>query len=355
MKTNLYLCIIILLLFILLPAHIYADFLYTVTNNQVSITGFDGNLIDELSLPATIDDKPVYEIAKYAFKNQKGITSVCIPASVKYIGENAFKDCIALQIIKGSKETVIVKGYAFYNCISLTSVVLNIHIDNQNSGNIFGNCMSLSHIDLPETLSRISHSMFSKCYKLSHIDIPDSVTSIDGYAFEECGSLTNVTIGKKVTNIGPYAFQRCHSLHKIHIPPNVTDISEHSFGECKALKDVIFNEGLVRINDGAFSHCIQLERITLPDSLVYIGRIGFYNCTELKEFTFGKEIQYIGDDILANCYKLSRIYFRGTPPKSRTNKLYSGNINLVVYYPENQKGWKDTFAGLPTKPYKLDE
>ena len=71
---------------------------------------------------------------------------------------------------------------------------------------------------------------FGNCFSLTSINIPDSVTSIGDWAFGECGSLTSCTIGSGVTSIGGWAFGNNSSLHSVTImattPPSMTSIFE---------------------------------------------------------------------------------------------------------------------------------
>ena len=73
------------------PATIYLEgqFTYTVTNGTVTITGYAG-VGGEMIIPSTINGLTVSDIGLYAF-NEKGLTSVFIPASVISLEEGAFQ------------------------------------------------------------------------------------------------------------------------------------------------------------------------------------------------------------------------------------------------------------------------
>ena len=80
-------------------------FVYIVNNGEATI-GYSDNFdydnpeFVDLVIPSEIDGYPVTEIAKSAFKNCDGITSITIPDSVTTIGEEAFVGCPYLQFIK---------------------------------------------------------------------------------------------------------------------------------------------------------------------------------------------------------------------------------------------------------------
>lgn len=82
-------------------------------------------------------------------------------------------------------------NYAFYDCSSLTSVVI------------------------PEGVATIGSNAFMKCSVLTSVVIPESVTSIGGNAFRGCSALTEVIIPEGVTEIGNSAFYDCSSLTKV--------------------------------------------------------------------------------------------------------------------------------------------
>lgn len=66
-----------------------SPFAYTVTDNKVTITGYDHSANSDVMIPPTIEGKPVIKIGTHAFHNQ-GITSVVIPDSVVSIDLEAF-------------------------------------------------------------------------------------------------------------------------------------------------------------------------------------------------------------------------------------------------------------------------
>ena len=57
----------------------------------------------------------------------------------------------------------------------------------------FSACMSLASITIPSGVTSIGRSAFSYCESLVSITIPDSVTSIGDSAFYSCTSLETIT------------------------------------------------------------------------------------------------------------------------------------------------------------------
>ena len=105
-------------------------------------------------------------IGSYAFRDCSGLTSVTIPNSVTSIGDRAFEGCpieiatipaIACSYISNSNlKTVVITGgtsidrYAFYPCISLTSVTIGNSVTSIGS-EAFYYCTGLTSIEYQGT------------------------------------------------------------------------------------------------------------------------------------------------------------------------------------------------------------
>ncbi|MCL2821721.1 MAG: leucine-rich repeat domain-containing protein [Firmicutes bacterium] len=77
--------------------------------------------------------------------------------------------------------------------------------------------------------TRIPAFAFRNCVNLTSITIPNSVTSIGDRAFERTTSLTSITIPNSVTSIGVSAFAGATSLTSITIPNSVISIGSGAF------------------------------------------------------------------------------------------------------------------------------
>lgn len=70
-------------------------FTYSVSSdNKVTITGLKPEVKTAyITIPDTLDSKPVSSIGSSAFKDKNNIVSITIPNSVTTIGEDAFYEC----------------------------------------------------------------------------------------------------------------------------------------------------------------------------------------------------------------------------------------------------------------------
>ena len=64
------------------------------------------------------------------------------------------------------------------------------------------------------------------------------ISCIGWRAFRDCMNLTSITLPDSITTIGCRAFDRCEKLAEIVIPESVTAIEESAFYDCKSLTSI---------------------------------------------------------------------------------------------------------------------
>ena len=197
-----------------------SDDTYEIAAKDVS------NIPAEVILPSTYNGKAVTRIGYRAFYNCSSLTSIIIPDSITSIGEKAFYGCGLMSITIPDSVTSI-ETDAFWSCSSLTS----INVDENNAyyksidGNLYNKNGTIlkqyaigktaTEFTIPDSVIRIGYSAFEKCSSLTRITIPNSVRTIENYAFRQCSSLTSITIPDTVTWICQLAFSDCNSLTNI--------------------------------------------------------------------------------------------------------------------------------------------
>ena len=107
---------------------------------------------------------------------------------------------------------------------------------------IFSNCISLTTINLPSSLTSISQTAFNDCSSLTTINLPSSLTSISQMAFRHCSSLTTINLPSGIKSIGEFTFDGCISLTTINLPSSLTSISQNIFSNCPSLKKVTLGD-----------------------------------------------------------------------------------------------------------------
>ena len=276
----------------------YGNFLYEYTATTVTITGYTGNG-GAVTIPSTIDGKPVTEIGNGAFKfkfsgfSNNQLTSVIIGNSVTSIGESAFAENRLTGVIIPNSVTSI--GYRAFAGNQLTSVTIGSSVTSIGESAFANN--RLTSVTIPGSVTAIGEGAFSgnplanvtvdpgntaytakNSFLLSKdekelllyfgsgkvVTIPDSVASI-GYGAFANNQLTSVTIGSSVTTIGGSAFSN-NQLTSITIPNSVTTIKYSAFSNN------------------------QLTSVTIPNSVTEIGYSAFSN-NQLTSVTIGANVQ----------------------------------------------------------------
>lgn len=285
------------------PNSATGDYLYTIDNQEVEITGYTGS-VSEIIMPDKIDGLPVTSIGNHAFDDNIFFTSIIMPNSIKKIGDYAFAENRYLAKIILPIDLESIGEYAFEWCDSLTSIKIPSSVKTIGA-NAFYACNSLEIIDVDKentAYASIDGVFFNKdktnlieypsSKKKKDYTIPNSVTRIEEWAFDHVDSIESIIVPDSVTKIGEEAFRECTSLIKIIVSNSLTEIGENVFMDCEALTDIIIPEGVISIGIQSFYGCKALTTIKLPNSIVSIGEEAFSECMALTEFDVDETNKY---------------------------------------------------------------
>ncbi len=262
-------------------AEVSGDYMYEVLpNGTVEILYYAGSA-SSLTIPSTLGGKKVTSIGYAAFYNCSSLTSVIIPNSVKIIDVGAFFKCVNLKSITIGSSVTSIGESAFRDCLSLKSVTMGSSVKNIDNF-AFYNCLSLTRITIPNSVVSIGVSAFSYCESLISVTIPNSVMSIGSGAFYLCESLKSVTIPGSVASIPDLAFAECYDLSSVTILNGVMNIEKFAFAYCDSLKSVTIPNSVTSVYNGAFDSCASLKSITIPSSVTSIGYHAF-GCMSSKD------------------------------------------------------------------------
>lgn len=207
-------------------------------------TGFTGELVIPDSCTWIKSRNSVSENTG-AFQGCTGFTSLNLGNGVVQLDQYSFKDCTSLSgtinipdscVYIGGRSYVIflgwdVKNYyggVFENCENIEHV--NISENVKYIGNdAFKNCKKLTgKVELPKNLTMLGEAIFMNCESLEEVDITsNTVTTLSNKVFENCYSLKRVNSSTDGV---------------LNIPANYTVVGENTFKECYSL-DVINFEG----------------------------------------------------------------------------------------------------------------
>lgn len=187
------------------------------------------DVIECLSIPKTVS-----EIGEFAFKNFKGqiifednsamtyigtntfrqsnFIKIELPSTVSYLGDYAFAESGLVMFNLYSQVTDLGKGI-FKDCENLKTVTAETTILTEE---LFYNCNSLTDIILINT-KIIYENAFSQCDSIQKIVLPESMESIYGYAFYGCKLLDNVFISKTVGLVNLYGTNVFDTATKVRV------------------------------------------------------------------------------------------------------------------------------------------
>lgn len=272
------------------------------------------------------------EIGDFAFA-QTGITEYTVPATVRTIGASSFIDSELLNLyveegnlffksIDGvlveygdtdieTAEFVIFPAARVYllgeGKSRLTADDVSV-IKSMRVGKVkiadsvtsideyaFFNCDSLTVVILPEAMTRIDAYAFAYAVALETVELPDSLSAIGMRAFYACFALREINLNEGLVSIGNGAFYDCRSLESLSLPTTVTEIEPYAFSNATGLKTITLHDGLKSIGRYAFAYSGNLESITLCEGLQSIDEYAFYRCESLNRIVIPESVTVIGD------------------------------------------------------------
>jgi len=194
-----------------------------------------------------------YDIYSNAFRNNKVISSISIPATVSTIGSNAFYCATSLSTVTGGEGITSIGSSAFTSTPWIANATETIYL-----GTIL--------IKFADTIN-----------SSSNVTIPEGTTTIYENAFANLGVVESVTVPASVTSIASNAFTG-FIARNVYAPAEVINNVLSS-----GTKYAFVSSG-EKIPSKAFSKCkYSLLGVTLPETLTSIGTNAFQDCFKLVE------------------------------------------------------------------------
>ena len=299
--------------------------------------------------------------AKTLMGKRSAAGQLVIPASVAYIGYNAFEACVYLESVTfndqaGADVTAIDfgsswgKGETFAGCEALKTITLSNKTVNLPP-TFAHNCPALSTVNWSKALKVIDEKAFENDPVLNSPDMSNTaLETIGDGAFSSCKALQCVKLPESLKTIGNSAFQGTSmgtaSAHgDLVIPSAVTYIGHYAFEKCEFLGSVTFKPytgeaALDAMEFGeswghgqTFAHCNVLKSITMSNRLAVIPAEFAMECESLKTVKWGSTITEIGDKAFYHDAVLNSPDFSGTTLKTIGASVFEGctSFGLAVF------------------------
>lgn len=283
------------------------------------------------------------------YKNGYGVMK--FNKEITTIGEHLFDACTTLTSVRLPKSVTRIGMYAFTGT-SISHINLPTTITDIDAG-AFSWCTQLTQVVLSPRITEIKINTFADCHNLAHITIPNGVTTIGQWAFKDCHYLSSVTLPNSITSIGLQAFQYCYTLNSISnlqnialangvfwgcgftklpeglscisdnlfsnnnfvaisIPSGITSIAPSAFSFCSDLCEVNIPGSVQIIGSSAFDNCPNIASVSISNGVIEIGSFAFRSCSALKSITLPSSITTIASNAFTSCRYLKTISYSGT-------------------------------------------
>ena len=289
-----------------------------------------------------------------------------IPASVEFIGYNAFDGCVYLEQLTfndytGAEPTPVTfdsywgNACTFQNCPELKTVTLSNRISSLPSKFAI-NCSKLSTVNWGRTVKEIGTSAFESDVLFNSYDMSStSIETIGDNAFLGCSALELVKLPHTLKSIGHGAFNgtamgKSESHGKLVIPSSVLSIGYNAFEACEYLESVTFESytgeaalepisfGTYWGNGCTFQNCKELKSITLSNRVSVIPSLFTKGCEALKTVKWSESITVIGASAFAGNTLFNSPDLSATRLTTIEDGAFSGCTSLgLVIFPETLK------------------
>ena len=277
-----------------------------------------------------------------------GLTKLELPASLKEIGSNAFKDNKNLKTVTVADNSQLesIDTYAFTGNSNLESFTFEGSTALKTiRSNAFSNDTKLASFKVPANVETIELAAFDGTTSMKHVTFqaPAKIKTIGEGAFQNASALENIDLPEGLLEIKKDAFNKCTSLTEIGIPSTVTTIDPTGFQQAENLEKFTVNKNNTVYSsvDGFLLSKDKTKLISfppakantyytlLPPTIETIGAQAFYAINKLENITIPEKVNRIEKFAFDQLVKLNTIAFLGKHP------IPAANVDPSAFNPLN--------------------
>ena len=254
--------------------------------------------LEEINLP----DK-LKEIGKEAFSGCKKLWIEHFPESLESIGEKAFYKCSSIPEVTLPENLRYLGDRAFHECNSIYKVILNSI--NLETSYAFSNCRNIEKLVIGNNVKTLPALGCSSIKSLEFIDIDNSklqTINDDCFAWH---SLKINALPKSIRRIGNSAFQGVRMCNiDFH---DIEYLGSYAFAETSGITEVILPDKEITMSSGVFFACADLKEVTIYGDIIAEEKEGYYSedmfreCEQLHKVTIGKNLHHIPEGTFCSC------------------------------------------------------
>ena len=367
-------------------------------DKDLGAINFCDRTVTSANIPEEIDGVAVTKILMCSFYGCEALTSVTIPETVTYIGDEAFRNCTSLTSVDlpdslrvlgektfdGTSCTVHMKSgiyldgwlllvaappmdeedrsvYVEEGTVGLASDALSFNTDFVRPFDVY----------LPASLRYLSPGALNYQGTVHFSEENPCLVRKDGGLFTADGKnlvyyipqedpfgnpLPYYEVPEGVETIEDGAFEDCDTLKIVSLPDSLVTIGNRAFRN-SGLQEISFGKNVKTIGDFAFDGC-DLNYVNLGESVETVGIYAFHENEWLQTVVFPATLKSIGEAAFYNCTGLKSAYFEGDVPTMGVNAFCCGEAptlsvgyNILVsygaipglkfYYWEGRTGWTE--------------
>ena len=227
-------------------------------------------------------------------------------SSLDFIFKEMENQVINSDIINFLYQNKILKSFITDYLNISSDFLIELKYPSKNYKNIYNVILDVKKAN-PEKSSKIKVLLIAskiddKCFKGNEIvnffKILPSIKAIKVFSFANCLALSQIILPPSITIIGNYAFEGCILLQKIDIPSSVEKIMEFTFLNYSSLTDVSIPSSVTFIGKGAFDGCSKLNLI-VPSTLTRFESGIYSNNMQLQNYTSAIAFTNLSTDLTA--------------------------------------------------------